>query len=115
MSAATLLTVPGQHPFVAEFQPEHIDRLRVHTLSAGDELGGSAILMGRGKHFQARVLEPVEALAIDGPQLLAACSEGKAFGFALIYRMLGVVSERLQATRLQLQGNFLPVSKRASA
>lgn len=157
MSAATLLAVLRKHPFVEEFQPEHIDRLRamarevvfsrdqvifregddchdfylivagrvalemeqpdhvlrVHTLSAGDELGWSAILMGRGKHFQARALEPVEALAIDGPQLLAACREDKVFGFALMYRMLGVVSERLQATRLQLHDMFSPVAKRA--
>ncbi len=159
MSAATLLAVLRKHPFVEEFQPEHIDRLRamarevvfspdqvifregddchdfylivagrvalemeqpdhvlrVHTLSAGDELGWSAILMGRGKHFQARALEPVEALAMDGPQLLAACREDKAFGFALMYRMLGVVSERLQATRLQLHDMFSPVAKRAGA
>ena len=35
--------------------PEHT--FRVQTVGAGDELGWSALLMGRGKHFQARVLE----------------------------------------------------------
>ena len=87
--------------------------LRVQTLSAGDELGWSAILMGRGKHFQARALERVRALAFDGPALLAACREDKTFGYALMYRMLGVVSERLQATRLQLLDMYSPVAKRA--
>jgi CRP-like cAMP-binding protein len=102
MSAATLLAVLKKHPFVEEFQPEHIDRLRalarevsfavdqtifkegddthdfylivagrvalemqepdhvlrVQTLAAGDELGWSSVLMGRGKYFQARALEP---------------------------------------------------------
>ncbi|MFO1324629.1 MAG: Crp/Fnr family transcriptional regulator [Burkholderiales bacterium] len=87
--------------------------LRVQTLHAGDELGWSAILMGRGKHFQARALEPVDALAFDGVALLAACREDRAFGFALMYRMLGVVSERLQATRLQLLDMYSPVAKRA--
>jgi CRP-like cAMP-binding protein len=157
MSAATLMTLLRKHPFVEEFQPEHIDKLRamarevnfapgetifregddchdfylivsgrvaleveeadhvlrVQTLSAGDEFGWSAILMGRRKHFQAKALEHVETLALDGPQLLAACREDKGFGFALMYRMLGVVSERLQATRLQLHDMHSPIAKRA--
>jgi CRP-like cAMP-binding protein len=156
---ATLLAVLKTHPFVEEFQPEHIDRLRtmarevhfasdqtifsegddahdfylivsgrvalemqepdhvlrVQTLGAGDELGWSSILMGRGKYFQARALEPVDALAFDGPQLLAACRDDKGFGFALMYRMLGVVSERLQATRLQLHDMHSPKAKRSGA
>ena len=87
--------------------------LRVQSLGAGDELGWSSILMGRGKYFQARALEPVQALAFDGGQLLEACRNDKAFGFAFMYRMLGVVSERLQATRLQLHDMHSPKAKRA--
>jgi CRP/FNR family cyclic AMP-dependent transcriptional regulator len=157
MTRETLVAVLQKHPFVGEFQPQHIEKLsalakevqferdnvifhegdechdfylivqgrvaleieapghtfRVQTLSAGDELGWSAILMGRGKHFQARALQDVDALAFDGAALLAACREDKAFGFALMYRMVGVVSERLQATRLQLLDMYSPVAKRA--
>ena len=157
MTKETLVAVLQKHPFVEEFQPEHIERLttlakevkferdhvifhegdechdfylivegrvaleieapgqtfRVQTLHAGDELGWSAILMGRGKHFQARTLQPLDALAFNGEELLAACREDKAFGFALMYRMLGVVSERLQATRLQVLDMYSPVAKRA--
>jgi CRP/FNR family transcriptional regulator, cyclic AMP receptor protein len=69
--------------------------------------------MGRGKHFQARALEPTDALAFDGVALFEACRQDKAFGFALMYRMLGVVSERLQATRLQVLDMYSPVAKRA--
>ena len=159
MSAATLLATLRKHPFVDEFQPEHIERLRalarevafgadevifregddthdfylivsgrvalemqepdhvlrVQTLAAGDELGWSSVLMGRGKYFQARALERTEALALDGTQLLAACRSDPAFGFAFMYRMLGVVSERLQATRLQLHDMHSPKAKRAGA
>lgn len=159
MSAATLLAVLKKHPFVEEFQPEHIDKLRqlarevvlepdrvifkegddthdfylivsgrvalemqepdhvlrVQTLAAGDELGWSSVLMGRGKYFQARALEHTEALAFDGVQLLQACRADPAFGFAFMYRMLGVVSERLQATRLQLHDMHSPKAKRAGA
>ena len=157
MSAATLLAVLRKHPFVEDFRPEHIEKLRsmareadfaadqtifregddfhdfylivsgrvalemeepdhvlrVQALSAGDELGWSAILMGSGKYFKARTLEAVHALAFDGPALLEACRADPAFGFAMMYRMLGVVSERLQATRLQLHDMHSRVAKRA--
>ena len=152
-----LLAVLRKHPFVEEFEPEHVDRLtalarevhfardqvifhegdechefylivkgrvaleieepdhtlRVQTLTAGDELGWSAMLMGRGKHFQARALEAVDALSFDAAELLAACQTDKAFGYALMHRLLGVVSERLHATRLQLHDMYSPVAKRA--
>jgi CRP/FNR family cyclic AMP-dependent transcriptional regulator len=91
--------------------PDHT--LRVQTLSAGDELGWSALLMGSGKHFQARALEPVEALAFEGAELLAACKDDPAFGFAFMQRLLAVVAGRLQATRLQLLDMHSPVAKRA--
>ncbi len=87
--------------------------LRVHTLSAGDELGWSALLMGSGKHFQARALERVEALAFEGADLLAACKEDTQFGFEFLQRLLGVVAGRLQATRLQVLDMYSPVAKRA--
>jgi CRP-like cAMP-binding protein len=88
---------------------------RVQNLKAGDELGWSAMLMGRGKHFQARALEHVDALAFDGQQVFDACRQDTSFGFALMYRMLGVVSERLQFTRLQLLDMHSPMAKRAGA
>jgi CRP/FNR family cyclic AMP-dependent transcriptional regulator len=88
---------------------------RIQTLFAGDEFGWSAVLMGRGKHFQARTLDRVEALAVDGEALLGLCRQDPAFGFAFMQRLLGVVSERLQATRLQLLDMYSPVAKRAGA
>jgi CRP-like cAMP-binding protein len=91
--------------------PDHV--LRVQTLSAGDELGWSALLMGKGKYFQARALERVEALALDGGELLAACKKDPQFGYALMHRLLGVVAGRLQATRLQVLDMHSPVAKRA--
>ena len=94
-------------------EPDHT--LRIQTLAAGDELGWSALLMSRGKQFQARALEPVEALAFDGPKLLAACREDPAFGFVLMQQLLRVVASRLQSTRLQLHDVHSPVAKRAGA
>jgi CRP-like cAMP-binding protein len=155
----TVLNMLRHHPFVAEFEPRHLERLadlateirferdqvlfregdecsefylimnglvaleiaapghtfRVQTLFAGDELGWSALLMGRGKHFQARTLDRVDALAFEGSELLAACDEDTLFGYTLMRRLLGVVAERLQATRLQLLDTYSPIAARAGA
>ena len=92
-------------------EPGHT--LRIQTLAAGDELGWSALLMSSGKQFQARALEPVDALALDGPKLLDACRTDPAFGFAFMQRLLGVVASRLHHTRLQLHDMYSPVAKRA--
>jgi CRP-like cAMP-binding protein len=154
---STLLPVLLQHPFVAQFKPEHSDRLadlaktvhfdagqiifhegddysvfyllgegmvaleieapgqvlRVQTLYAGDELDWSAVLPHAGKHFQARALSPVTALAFEGEQLLASFEADPAFGLAFMLRLMGVVSERLRATRVQLLDLYAPEARRA--
>ncbi|CAD5375061.1 cAMP-binding proteins - catabolite gene activator and regulatory subunit of cAMP-dependent protein kinases [Rubrivivax sp. A210] len=87
--------------------------LRVQTLFAGDELDWSAVLPNAGKHFQARALAPVTALAFEGEQLLAAFKADPEFGMAFMLRLMGVVSERLRATRVQLLDMYLPEARRA--
>ena len=91
--------------------PGHV--LRVQTLYAGDELDWSAVLPHAGKHFQARALSPVTALAFEGGQLLESFKRDPEFGLAFMLRLMGVVSERLRATRLQLLDMYSPVAKRA--
>jgi CRP-like cAMP-binding protein len=87
--------------------------LRVQRLGAGDGLGWSAALVGRGKYFQARALDEVEALVFDGSQVLAACREDPAFGFEFMLRLMDVVSKRMQATRMQLVDMHSPVARQA--
>jgi CRP-like cAMP-binding protein len=87
--------------------------LRVQTLYAGDELDWSAVLPHAGKHFQARALTPVAALAFEGDQLLASFQADPAFGLAFMLRLMGVVSERLRATRVQLLDLYAPEARRA--
>jgi CRP-like cAMP-binding protein len=91
--------------------PGHV--LRVQTLYGGDVLDWSAVLPHAGKHFQARALDTVDALAFEGAQLLAQFQADPAFGLAFMLRLMGVVSERLRATRLQLIDMYSPVAKRA--
>lgn len=91
--------------------PDHV--LRVQTLYAGDELDWSAVLPHAGKHFQARALSAVTALAFEGEQLLHTFKRHPEFGLAFMLRLMGVVSERLRATRVQLLDMYSPVAKRA--
>ncbi len=87
--------------------------LRVQTLHAGDELDWSALLSHAPKHFQARALTPVTALAFDGEQLLSSFKADPEFGLAFTLQVLGVVSKRLRATRVQLMDLVLPEARRA--
>ena len=91
--------------------PGHV--LRVQTLYAGDVFDWSALLPHAGKHFQARALDDVTALAFEGDQLLASFRDDPRFGLTFTLRLMGVVSERLRNTRLQLVDMYSPVAKRA--
>ncbi len=51
-------------------------------------------------------IEPVEAIAFDGPPLRAALREDPVLAQALYPRLLVAVSRRLNATRLQLLDLF---------
>ena len=89
--------------------------LRIQTLGDGDEFGFSALIMGRGMTFQARALQQVEALAFDGGRLLEACRADPVLGYNLMRQLLLMVSERLDATRLQLMDTYSTVAARAGA
>ena len=91
--------------------PEHV--MRVQTLFPGDEFNWSAFIPHAGKHFQARALSPVSALAFEGEELMASFKSDPEFGLAFMLRLMGVVSERLRATRVQLLDMYSPVAKRA--
>lgn len=89
--------------------------LRVHALEPGDELGWSSVLSGRGKFYQARALEPVEAIRFDGYELLERCRADTGFGYKIMHRLVGVVSERLQAARMQVLDMYSPIARKAGA
>jgi CRP-like cAMP-binding protein len=71
-------------------------------LKAGDALGWSSLTGSSGAHFRARALTPVYAMAFDGAQLAAACEGDPAFGYFIMKALLSVVTERLDAARMQL-------------
>jgi CRP/FNR family cyclic AMP-dependent transcriptional regulator len=82
--------------------------LTVQTLGAGDELGWSSYLEEETRCFQARALVQVQTLRFEGARLRKACEEDRAFGYALVQRLLHVTSSRLQATLLQLSDIYTP-------
>ena len=87
---------------------------RVDTLAPGDEFGWSWALGNPGV-YQVRTLEPVDALVLSASELAELCERDAEFGYALMRRLLGVVAERLQATRLTVIDMYLPAAKRAGA
>jgi CRP-like cAMP-binding protein len=105
------LILSGRVALEMPVEQQHV--LRIQTLADGDEFGFSVLIKGRGMTFQARALQPVEALAIDGAGLLDACDQDPALGYALMRRLLQIASERLDATRLQVMDTHSPVARRA--
>lgn len=92
-----------------------LEVLRVETVGPGGEFGWSSMLQGAGRYFQSRALDGVQALAFDAAELRLMCEEDPRFGYALMTRLLAVVAERLQATRLQIVDMHWTPAKRAGA
>lgn len=76
--------------------------LRILTVDQGEEFGWSSLVPSHTKHFQARALGRVHVLVFDAAQVIRVCEEEPAFGYALMKRLLGVVSDRFHAVRVQL-------------
>jgi CRP-like cAMP-binding protein len=74
----------------------------IQTVGDGEELGWSSLLDRVEKQFRARSVDPVRALAFDGARVMAACEEDHEFGFMILRKVLSIVADRLQATRLQV-------------
>ncbi len=174
MTAASLKETLQKHPFVANFCPEHLDKLaaiashvhfnkdelvfqegeesrlfylllsgsvalevptpgrtvrvatvgfdssiapgslRVDTVMRGAELGWSSIFPApHMKQFQARTLEEVDALRLDGEQLRQMCEVDHDFGYMFLGALLRVMANRLQGTRIQLKDVYSPSASAA--
>ena len=78
--------------------------VRLQTLHHGDAMGWSALTAHAHAHFQARALSPVSTVAFPGERLRQACDRDPTMGYLLMKRLLEVVTERLDATRMRLAG-----------
>ena len=76
--------------------------ITIETVEAGEVLGWSWLFPPYQRHFSARVVEPIRAIALDGVCLRTKCEEDHDLGYQLVKRVAHIMMERLQATRLQL-------------
>jgi CRP-like cAMP-binding protein len=76
--------------------------ITVETIDAGEVLGWSWLFPPYRWQFDAQALELVRAVAFDGRCLRDKCAEDHDLGYSLMQRFAQVMSQRLQATRLQL-------------
>jgi CRP-like cAMP-binding protein len=76
--------------------------VRIATLHEGDILGWSWLIAPYKWRFDARVIERVRALALDGRCLRTKCEEDHELGYQLLKRFAHLIERRLTATRLQL-------------
>ncbi len=89
-SAALELSSPGRGTLVIE------------TLQAGEVVGWSWLFAPYRWQFDARAREPTAVIAFDGACLRGKCEADHELGYELMRRFASSLTERLQATRLQL-------------
>ncbi|MBV8550603.1 MAG: cyclic nucleotide-binding domain-containing protein [Acidobacteriaceae bacterium] len=87
-------------------------RIVIQTLSAGDAMGWSALTHSAKTHFQARALSHVQTIAFEGAKLAVACEYDPVLGYEIMKRLLALVTERLDHTRMQVVDMY---GKRAAA
>lgn len=74
----------------------------VQTIGAKGILGWSWLIPPYKWRFDAKALDEVKAVRIDGRWLRDECEKDPAFGYRLLQRITGVFVDKLIATRLQL-------------
>jgi CRP-like cAMP-binding protein len=74
----------------------------LQTVEAGQVLGWSWLIPPHEFRYSARALEDVRALCLDGACLRGKCERDPRLGFALLRRFSEMLSQRLEATLLQL-------------
>lgn len=74
----------------------------LQTIGEGDVLGWSWLFAPYRWRFDARALEPVRAVALDGRRLREQFERDHDLGYAMLLRMTGLMGKRLQAARFQL-------------
>jgi CRP/FNR family cyclic AMP-dependent transcriptional regulator len=77
-------------------------RARIRTLGIGELLGWSWLFPPFTWAFGAVTIGPVEAFEFDGRAVRAYCAADPALGYELTQRLVRVIVNRLQATRIRL-------------
>ena len=76
--------------------------LTIQTVDSGDVVGWSWLVSPHQCHFQARAVEDTRVLALDARCLRGKCEQDGVLGYKFLSKLVHVMAERLQGTRLQL-------------
>jgi len=79
-----------------------IGNIHVQTLGPGEVLGWSWLVPPFNWHFDARAVDSVKTIALDGEMLRQTCEENPRLGYNLLKKFAAILEQRLQATRRQL-------------
>lgn len=82
--------------------------LQFQVLEPGQMLGWSWLIPPYRWHFQARATEPSEVIEFDGRSVFEHCEADPAFGYALLKRFSGLMSERLESARETMKEEWSP-------
>lgn len=80
-------------------QPRNIT---IQTIQEGDILGWSWLIPPYLYRFSAKAVENTRTVALDGKCLREKCEKNSEMGYVLLKRLVNILAERLEATRLQL-------------
>lgn len=76
--------------------------VRLQTLDPGEVVGWSWLVEPYTWHFDARALEPVVAVSLDGTCLRTKCDADPRLGYEVLKRFADVMEQRLHTARLGL-------------
>jgi CRP/FNR family cyclic AMP-dependent transcriptional regulator len=80
--------------------------IKIESLTNGGVLGWSWLVAPYYWRFDARAVDTIRAIALDGKWLRNKCETDRDLGYELLKRFVSIVDRRLQATRLQLVGRY---------
>ncbi len=95
-----LLIVSGK--VALEMSTPERPRLTIQTVGPGEVVGWSWLVPPRRWTLDGRALKTTRALDLDGETIRRALESHPAEGYRFLSRLLPVVAERLENTRLQL-------------
>ena len=103
-----------RHGTVAvEVAPPAGETMVIESLHAGEIVGWSWLFEPYRYSFDARAVGRLRVIAFDGACLREKCETDHDLGFELMRRFAGLISSRLQATRVRLLDVYKPRSGRA--
>lgn len=108
---ANLFFAVRQGKVSVEIFVPHQGSVAIETVGEGEILGWSWLFPPYRWKFDARAVESVRATSFDGACLRKKCDADSALGYALMKRFAGLVSQRLDAARLQLLDLYGPAPR----